>query len=223
MNKLILSMSGGMDSSTLLYRALADGWEVEALSFFYGQRHSRELEAAQRVCKAVNVPHQIIAIDGINKLLGGSSLTTSDIDTPHGHYAAENMKLTVVPNRNMIMLSMTAAYAISQQAQAIGTAVHAGDHFIYPDCRPDFIWGLEGLLKVANLGFIDPAFAIYAPYLHQTKTDIARDGAALGVPYELTYTCYEGGAVHCGLCGACQERKEAFREAGAFDPTIYEA
>jgi 7-cyano-7-deazaguanine synthase len=160
-------------------------------------------------------------LEGFAAACPGSSLTDSAVPTPHGHYAAETMKATVVPSRNAIMLSAAFGVAVAHGAQRVATAVHAGDHTIYPDCRPEFLTALEQAL---NLGVWAPApLTLHAPYLHLSKTDIARRGAVLGVPYGVTWTCYDPqpDGRHCGLCGACQERKEAFRDAGVLDTTEY--
>jgi len=212
----ILILSGGMDSATLA----CDLPDLElCLSFDYGQRHVRELAAAVAITQFLGVDHRVITIDGFAQACPGSSLTDRAVATPHGHYADETMRATVVPSRNAIMLSVAFGVAVANGADRIATAVHAGDHTIYPDCRPPFLAALEEAL---NLGVWSPQrITINTPYLHLTKTDIARRGAELGVPYDLTWTCYEGGEKHCGLCGACQERKEAFRDAGVLDPTEY--
>lgn len=221
-DKAILILSGGMDSVTLLYDLAGQGFEIEALTFDYGQRHRREIDSAREICAYLGVKHTVVDLTSITALLGGSSLTDQAVSTPHGHYAAENMKLTVVPNRNAIMLSIAIGAAVASGALAVATAVHSGDHFIYPDCRPEFIDAMERVARVGNQGFIDPDFVLLTPYLNLSKTDIARIGYTLNVPYGKTWTCYEGGEVHCGLCGACQERKEAFRDAGVPDNTVYE-
>lgn len=140
---------------------------------------------------------------------------------PEGSYDAESMKATVVPNRNMIMLALAAGFAVAENAQFIATAVHAGDHAIYPDCRPDFIGKLEAAIKSGNEGFIDPNFEIRTPYLYKTKTEIAKRAGELDVPIDLTWSCYKGGAYHCGRCGTCVERLEAISQAGVEDKTIY--
>ncbi len=150
----------------------------------------------------------------------GSALT-DDVDVPHGHYAAENMAVTVVPNRNAIMLSIAYGVAVARGARIVAAAVHAGDHYVYPDCRPGFVEAFDRMQREAVEGFGDPSLCLYAPFVHKTKAEIVEIGAALGVPYEDTWSCYEGGEVHCGLCGTCNERKEAFRLAGVPDPTEY--
>ena len=216
--KTVLILSGGMDSATLAYEPNLG--ELLCLSFDYGQRHIRELHAAAAIAKARGADHRIIRLCGFAGACPGSSLTDPTVATPRGHYEAPTMKQTVVPSRNAIMLATAFGIAVANRADQIATAVHAGDHAIYPDCREPFIRALEDAL---NLGvWSDNRVTIHAPYLRINKTNIAKHGSALGVPYALTYTCYEGGERHCGLCGACQERREAFHEAGVSDPTVYE-
>lgn len=217
--KVLLILSGGMDSATLLAWHLARGDEVHALSFDYGQRHFRELDAAQDLSEWYGVPWTRIDLFGFADKVPGSSLTDHSMETPVGHYAADNMKGTVVPSRNAIMLSVAFGIAAAQGMDAVSFGAHSGDHTIYPDCRRPFIEALETAL---NLGvWVDKRIEILAPFLTLSKIDIVRLGDNLGVPYNLTWTCYEGGEKHCGLCGACQERKEAFAEAAVEDPTIY--
>ncbi len=222
MKKAIVVLSGGMDSATALYEAKIRGFEIFAISFNYGQRHIKELEYAKKLANAASVAaHKIVDLTSITQLISNSSLTNSKIDVPEGHYAADNMKLTVVPNRNMIMYSIAIGYAVSIDADAIFVGVHAGDHYIYPDCRPEFINTLHLLAQVANKGFISPNFEIAAPFLYKSKADIVEIGNRMEVPYQLTWSCYKGEEVHCGVCGTCVERKEAFRLAGVIDPTQY--
>lgn len=215
--KAILILSGGMDSATLLYKLLAEDFEVKALGFDYGQRHARELIHASEIAAKEGVEFHEIDLTSIKPLLKGSSQTDPSVPVPHGHYAAENMKLTVVPNRNMIMLSIAAAFAMSEKAKWIAYAAHAGDHAIYPDCRPEFTDALVKALGLADWHTV----GLLRPFIELTKGQIVELGERLAVPYHLTYSCYEGGEVHCGLCGTCTERKEAFAHANAIDPTTY--
>jgi 7-cyano-7-deazaguanine synthase len=215
--KTVLIYSGGMDSTVLLYHLLADGRDVVCLGINYGQRHCRELEAAGKICALCGVEFQIADLRGIKHLLAGSSQTSDEIAVPHGHYAAENMKLTVVPNRNMVMLSIAGAWAISRKAESIAYAAHAGDHAIYPDCREEFVKPLAQALWNADWHPV----SVDRPFIGMTKGQIAARGGELGVPFELTYSCYEGQETHCGFCGTCVERREAFEQAGIKDPTNY--
>ena len=216
-NKVVVIYSGGMDSFTVLNRALHDGKEVFALTFDYGQRHVKEIEYASTVCKSLDVNHKVIDISAINQLLAGSSLT-DDIDIPEGHYEAESMKSTVVPNRNMILLSLAVGYAVSVGASQVYYGAHSGDHAIYPDCRPEFVMKMNEVCKIANYESVE----IFSPYLAVTKSDILTDGLKMGLKYDNTWTCYNGREKACGQCGACQERLEAFSDNNVTDPLNYE-
>lgn len=215
--KVVVIYSGGMDSFTVLHKAIADGHEVHALSFNYGQRHVKELDCARQVCQELGLSHKVVDISAINQLLAGSSLT-DNIDVPEGHYAADNMKSTVVPNRNMILLSLAVGYAVSLNARAVYYGAHSGDHFIYPDCRPEFVLKMHEVCQIANYEPVD----IVSPYLNGNKIDILRDGLAMGLDYSKTWTCYNGRAKACGKCGSCQERLEAFELNHTKDPLVYE-
>jgi len=213
MTKAICVLSGGMDSTTLLYKLLDEGKEVKAISFNYGQRHKRELEEAKKTCASLGVEHKIVELDFMRDLCSNSALT-GDIDVPYGHYEAENMKQTVTPNRNMIMASIAIGWAVNEEFDEVALGVHAGDHAIYPDCRPMFINCLENIAQTANFRSIK----IYTPFLNIDKGDIAIEGKKLGVDYSSTHTCYEGREIPCGKCGADMERYEAFLKAGMKDP-----
>jgi 7-cyano-7-deazaguanine synthase len=216
-NKVVVIYSGGMDSFTVLNRALQDGKEVYALTFDYGQRHVKEIEYASNVCKSLQVNHKVIDISAINQLLAGSSLT-DDIDIPQGHYEAESMKSTVVPNRNMILLSLAVGYAVSTGASQVYYGAHSGDHAIYPDCRPEFVMKMNDVCKIANYESVE----IFSPYLTVTKSDILTDGLKMNLQYDQTWTCYNGREKACGKCGACEERLEAFSDNNVTDPIDYE-
>lgn len=216
-NKAVVIYSGGMDSFTVLNKAVKEGKEVYALSFDYGQRHVKELEYAARVCEQLNIPHKIVDISAINSIIAGSSLT-DDIEVAEGHYEAENMKNTVVPNRNMILLSLAVGYAVSLEANEVYYGAHSGDHAIYPDCRPEFVKRMQDVCKIANYEEVD----IVVPYLDTDKIEILADGLNMGLNYADTWTCYNGREKACGKCGACQERLEAFEKNNATDPLEYE-
>lgn len=215
--KVVIIYSGGMDSYTVLHLMRHRGFDVHAVSFNYGQRHNKELVYAKNVTQKYNIEHKVVDISSINQLLGGSSLT-SNIDVPEGHYAQASMKQTVVPNRNMIMLSMAVGYAVSINAEAVYFGAHSGDHAIYPDCRTEFVNAMNDVCKIANY---DPV-EIRAPFLQNNKIDILAEGLALGLDYNETWTCYNGRVKACGKCGACQERLEAFARNDATDPLQYE-
>lgn len=215
--KVVVIYSGGMDSFTLLNECVEQGKKVYALSFNYGQKHSKELHYAQKVCDQLGLPHKVVDITSIHQLLLGSSLT-DDIEIPDGHYEEESMKSTVVPNRNMVMLSLAIAYAVSVEAHAVLFGAHGGDHAIYPDCRPEFVEKMAAVSRVANYEEVD----VRAPYIHLSKIEILSRGLKLGLDYGKSWTCYKGREKACGLCGACQERREAFASNAMRDPLSYE-
>lgn len=218
MKKAIVIYSGGMDSFTALHKAIKTNDEVAAISFNYGQRHKKELEYASRVCEELGLEHRIVDLSAINPLLAGSALT-DDISVPEGHYEEVSMKQTVVPNRNMIMLSIAVGYAVSVEAQSVYFGAHSGDHAIYPDCRTEFVEAMNAVCAIANYQAVE----IRAPYLHKNKIDILADGIELGLDYAQTWTCYNGREKACGKCGSCQERLEAFELNGIKDPLAYES
>jgi 7-cyano-7-deazaguanine synthase len=220
--KAVAIVSGGMDSATLAYWLKAQGYDLELLSFDYGQRHRRELECARYQATQLGAVHAIIDISGIRPLLRGSALT-DDVPMPHGQYAEESMRLTVVPNRNAIMLSIAWGLACSSNADVLAYGAHAGDHYIYPDCRPEFIEQLGAAMLTGTTGHRKNDLRLIAPFLGKTKAEIAALGQELNVPFEHTWTCYEGGDEHCGKCGSCDERKEAFRVSRVLDVTTYAA
>lgn len=217
--KTAIICSGGLDSVTLAYKAAKERTLTRLISFDYGQRHKKELAFAARHAKALNVPHHIIDISPVGAALTGSALT-DDVDVPDGHYAEESMKATIVPNRNAIMLTIAYGIATSNEDECVGTAVHGGDHFIYPDCRPDFIEKFSSMQDAALAGVAN--IELWTPFVQKTKAQIAEEAAKLSVPFHDTWSCYKGGETHCGRCGTCVERREAFDIAGIIDPTGYE-
>jgi len=216
--KTLVVCSGGLDSVTLAYKVAKEATLIGLISFDYGQRHTVELDFARLAGERLNVPVHVIDISAVGKLLNGSALT-DDVDVPDGHYAEDSMKVTVVPNRNAMMLAIAFSVAAGQGAEAVAAAMHGGDHFIYPDCRPAFINAFAAMEKLSLDG--DPDIQLYTPFVDQTKGDIAAEGLRLNVPFAETWSCYKGGAIHCGRCGTCVERREAFHLAGAPDPTEY--
>ena len=206
--KIVAILSGGMDSTTMVYDLISQGHVVSCLSFDYGQKHSKELLCAKKTCEKLAIDHKIVPLS-IRDLISNSALT-SDESVPEGHYADENMKRTVVPNRNMVMLSLAAAYAINIGAEAVAYGAHAGDHTIYPDCRPEFYNAMAAAFLLCDF----KPLQFIAPYMDIDKGDIAVIGKSLGVPYEDTWTCYKGEEKPCGVCGACVERAEAMVKAG---------
>lgn len=217
--RAVIIYSGGMDSFTLLNQLRSSGYELHALSFDYGQRHRKELDFARAECSRHGIEHKVIGMKEIGlQLLQGSSLTSSGVEVPLGHYAEPSMKQTVVPNRNMIMLALATGYAVSIGAREVYTAVHAGDHAIYPDCRPEFIAAMNQVTEIANYQPV----TIQAPYLSQSKIDILKEGLFLDLDYGRSWTCYNGREKACGKCGACTERLEAFEKNNRVDPLEYE-
>lgn len=228
---VIAVVSGGLDSTTMVYDYVSSDYEVDCISFDYGQRHKKELEYAARTARTLNLRHDVVDLSSITGFLqgSGSSLITPGHAVPEGHYAEENMRSTVVPNRNMIMLAVAGGIAVARGAVAVATAVHAGDHAVYPDCRPEFFRPMNWALWRANEGFgnLDmPASprngCVLTPYINSTKADIAANALQLGVPFEDTWSCYKGNDIHCGKCGTCVERLEAIHEAQSGWSAIYD-
>ncbi|TRW97677.1 7-cyano-7-deazaguanine synthase QueC [Paracoccus sp. M683] len=216
--KTLVVCSGGLDSVSLAHITAADGALSRLVSFDYGQRHRKELDFAAHCARRLAVPHHIIDMRGIGAALTGSALT-DDLDVPDGHYAEDTMRITVVPNRNAIMLTIAYGIAAAQGDGAVAAAVHGGDHFIYPDCRPGFTEAFDRMQRAALDGYAE--VALLTPFVRQSKAEIVRAGAAVATPFALTWSCYKGGAQHCGRCGTCVERREAFDLAGIPDPTEY--
>ena len=217
LDKTILIYSGGMDSTVLLYLLISQGFTVECLSVDYGQKHKKELTCAQSICKKLCVPQKIVNLSSIKDLLSSSSLIDSNKAIPEGHYEEENMKTTVVPNRNMILLSLATAQAIDSKAQTVSYAAHSGDHAIYPDCRESFAKSMDTAMQLCDWMKI----SLNRPFVGMSKAEICKLGSKLKVPFKETWSCYKGNEKHCGRCGTCIERREAFHLAGIDDPTSY--
>lgn len=215
MKDSVIILSGGMDSVTMLHQYAGD--IALALTFDYGANHNkREIEMARLNCAELGIEHIVIPLEFMHRYFKSSLLEGADA-VPEGHYSAENMSSTVVPFRNGIMLSIAGGMAESRGLKRIMIANHAGDHTIYPDCRPEFI---NAMSQAVGLG-TDMAVNIFAPFTRLTKTDIAKIGKRLGLDYAKTYSCYKGGEKHCGKCGTCIERREALADAGIAEPTVY--
>ena len=215
----VVLFSGGLDSTVLASYLISKGAEVRLLSIDYGQRHAKELAHGETLAKELNLPRKTLSLPGLGDLLKGSSLTDDSVELPEGHYAEESMKATVVPNRNMILLALAGGYALSSGFDTIAYAAHAGDHFISPDCRPEFAEAMEKALGLADWKDLN----LYRPFVDMTKADLVKLGTELKAPLETTWSCYAGRERHCGKCGTCVERKEAFELAKVPDPTKYEA
>ncbi|WP_373051247.1 7-cyano-7-deazaguanine synthase QueC, partial [Thalassovita aquimarina] len=211
--------SGGLDSVSLAHMVADQQNLTRLVSFDYGQRHRKELDFAARCATRLGVPHHVIDMRTIGAALTGSALI-DDIDVPDGHYAEDTMKITVVPNRNAIMLTIAFGIAAANGDEAVATAVHGGDHFIYPDCRPAFTESFDAMQRAALDGYADVRLS--TPFVHRSKADIVTEGARVNTPFADTWSCYKGGEHHCGRCGTCVERREAFDLAGIADPTTYE-
>ena len=211
----VLIVSGGMDSITMLYEfkdRIALG-----VSFDYGSNHNaREIPFAAMHCKRLGIPHIVINLGFMHQYFKSSLLEGAEA-IPEGNYDDENMKSTVVPFRNGIMLSIAAGIAESNELKYVMMANHGGDHAIYPDCRPNFIAAIDSAAKAGTYVNV----SVVAPYTNISKTDIAKRGKALGIDYAETWSCYKGGDTHCGKCGTCVERKEALHDAGIDDNTVY--
>lgn len=206
---IVALLSGGLDSTTLVYDLIRDGHTVTPIGFNYGQRHARELESARTICAGLGVPYRVIPM---------ADLQAFKPPIPDGHYEEESMKANVWPGRNTVMLSLACGVAVDGQYDAVAYAAHGGDHAIYPDCRPAYVEAMRDVFKLGNWHPVD----LVAPYVEITKADIVRIGAGLKVPFGVTWSCYRGGAAHCGTCGTCTERREAFQLAGVDDPTVYQ-
>ena len=216
--KAVVLFSGGLDSTVLASHLLSKGAEVRLLSIDYGQRHAKELTHGEALATRMNLPRKSLLLPDLGDILGGSSLTDDSVELPEGHYAEESMKATVVPNRNMILLALAGGYALSSGFDTIAYAAHAGDHAIYPDCRPEFAGAMGKALGLADWKDLN----LYRPFVDLTKADLVKLGEELGAPLDMTWSCYAGREYHCGKCGTCVERKEAFELAKVPDPTKYE-
>lgn len=219
MTRAVVLLSGGLDSTTLLYWTLKQGIRPYVLSFDYGQRHKKELNFAKKTCRKLKADHRTIDLTSLSGLLSGSALTTESIKIPEEHYTHESQKVTVVPNRNAIMLNIAVGYAISMGARRVFYAAHYNDRTIYPDCRWEFIQSQSLTAKIAN---DMPELEIVAPFVHKTKAEIVKLADELKVPFEDTWSCYKGEEKACGVCGTCRERIEAFQLSKLKDAIEYE-
>lgn len=222
MSSALVVCSGGLDSVVLAYMVKEGVTDrLMLVNFDYGQKHIKERICAKEAADRLEATFCPVDLRSLQAVLP-SALTDSTADVPEGHYADESMKQTVVPNRNMIMMSIAIGIAVGQGIEYVATAVHAGDHPIYPDCRPEFIQALNSTAQLATEGFAKPGFRVEAPFVNMSKANVVNVGVTVGVPFEKTWSCYKGGINHCGKCGTCVERREAFSIAGVVDPTEYE-
>ncbi len=222
--KGIAVVSGGLDSVTMAHMLKKlKGHELHVVSFDYGQRHkTKELERAAWCANDLKSIHTVVELP-IGQWLKGSALTDSSIEVPEGHYADASMAATVVPNRNAIMLSIAFGFAVAEQCDFVAAGMHAGDHPIYPDCRPEFTQAFEAMEKLATEGYsVEGGVKLLTPFVDIPKHEIVKIGAGINVPFKDTWSCYKGGQYHCARCGTCVERIEAFQLAEVEDPTTYE-
>lgn len=220
--KVVVIASGGVDSSTLLYKTVKEDYETYVLTFIYGQKHKREIESAKKICEGLNVHHKVIDLSVLKDLLFRSALTDSSVEIPEVPETAEyfeTLKTTIVPNRNSIFLSIAIGYAVSIGANHVFFGAHHSDRGVYPDCRREFVETFEHAERLANDSSL---LVVAAPFVNMTKSEIVKLGVEMGVPYKETWSCYKGGRIHCGVCSSCRERKRAFQEAAVLDPTEYE-
>jgi 7-cyano-7-deazaguanine synthase len=215
--RVVVLLSGGMDSVAALYHVRTEHEVAACLSFDYGAKHNaREIPFARQHARALDLPHWVIPLSFVGEHFA-SDLLQSGAEIPKGHYEEQSMKKTVVPFRNGIMLAIAAGFAESQNAQGLVIAAHAGDHAIYPDCREEFMRAMADAVRLGTYAEVE----ILRPFIDKTKAEIVQRGAKLGVDFALTWSCYVGAEVHCGECGTCVERREAFQLAGVADPTPY--
>jgi 7-cyano-7-deazaguanine synthase len=215
--QVVVLCSGGMDSVTALHWARREHDVRAVVSFDYGAKHNhREIPFAREHAAALGVRHELITLDFVERLFA-SDLLKSGGAVPDGHYEEKIMKQTVVPFRNAIMLSIACGFAESAGAGGLVIAAHGGDHAIYPDCREDFMRAMGDAMRLGTYAGVQ----LLRPFIALNKGQIAAEGARLGVDFARTWSCYKGGAIHCGTCGTCVERREAFLQAGVADPTEY--
>ena len=214
-------MSGGIDSTTLCYKVLNDGFAIHPLTFIYGQKHSKEIEYARVNCNKLGIEPKVVDLSSLQDLLQGSALTDNEVNIPEvpattDHY--ETLKATIVPNRNAIFLAIAVGYAESIGSNSIFYGAHFSDRGVYPDCRKEFVEAFQDAERVANDNM---NLVIEAPFVTMDKSEIVKVGNELGVDFSQTWSCYVGGDKHCGSCSSCRERKRAFKDSGIKDSTVY--
>ena len=216
-DKIVCILSGGLDSTTLLYYLIDCGYNVYTISFNYGQKHNKELNCASKTCKKLGISHKVVDISLIKSILDRSVLIGC-VKVPEGHYEDESMRQTIVPNRNMLFLSLAIAYAINIGAGEVFYGAHKGDAIAYPDCRPIFVNAMKRVARICDYRPIK----ISTPFINMSKSTIVKWGIILGVDYSLTWSCYNGHSKACGKCSTCLERLESFKKNKIEDPIEYE-
>ncbi|MFN8769786.1 MAG: 7-cyano-7-deazaguanine synthase QueC [Neisseriaceae bacterium] len=220
--KAVLILSGGLDSTTLGYMLRDQGYkDLICITFNYGQKQQIEIEYAKRAVKKLHAKHHIIDITFMKEFLKGSGLTDDSVAVPHGEYTKENMQVTVVPNRNTMLLSIAWSIACVEGADVLAYGAQCGDHYLYPDTRPDYFSAINLALRLGTEDCRKDNLELIAPLLKKSKDEVVKLGHLLQVPFEDTWSCYEAGDIHCGLCGACYNRKHGFIDSNIPDPTIY--
>lgn len=219
--KAIVILSGGLDSTTLAYHLQALGYTLTCVSFNYGQKHLKELNSASLIAKELKSQHHIIDLSFMQQYMHASSLINDQISNPKEEYARENMLITVVPNRNTMMLSLAWTIACDIKADVLAYGPHKGDNYVYADCRPEYVAAMNKALRLGTIDSRNDNLELIAPFLDMTKAEIVKHGAILNVPFAKTWSCYDGLDIHCGKCGTCAQRKNAFIEAGVADLTTY--
>lgn len=216
-------VSGGIDSSTLCYKAVREGYDVSPLTFIYGQKHEKEVLSSENICRHLGLRPNVVDLSSASVLFGASALTDREVEIPRVPASASNyetLSATVVPNRNAIFLSLAVAYSQSIGCDVVFYGAHHSDRGVYPDCRAEFVSAFE---EAERLATGNERLTIAAPFVDMDKSGIVKLGSRLGVPFKDTWSCYVGSRVHCGTCSSCRERKRAFIEAEVADPTEYEA
>jgi 7-cyano-7-deazaguanine synthase len=214
--KTVVVFSGGLDSTTLLYHLIALGHEVKAISFDYGQRHRKELDAARTIASKLSVEHRIVNVSGLTEIFGVNALTSESVRVPRGAYSLETMQVTVVPNRNMIMIAIATGWAIASGFDSVAFGAHSGEYTPYPDCQPEFAAAINSATQVCDYKRVE----VLAPFVNWTKADIVRRGKELSIDFGLTWSCYEGANHPCGKCSTCLDRISAFEKVGIVDSAI---
>ena len=219
MQRIVVVYSCGLDSTTLMYHLRSEGHEVLALSVNYGQRHlEQESSAADAICRRLGIERRAIDLTALVGCFGNNALTDLSTDVPQGEYSDATIPITTVPNRNMVLLSVGLALAASLEFDGVAVSARGGEHTNYPDCQPGFAESMDHAAHECN----DPPLAVlHASFVNWDKAGIVSRGATLGVPFEMTYSCYNGGELHCGRCHTCEDRRKAFVKAGVPDPTRY--